>query len=115
MTYRLVIVPVALKMLQDIADARVRGSLRERIDRLAQDPEKQGKPLAADLAGYRSVRVVGQRYRIIYKVEREQVIVFVVAGGIRKQGSKSDIYVLAQRLLRLRLLDAPPEEPGPTS
>lgn len=91
-------------MLEAIRDRRVRGKIRDRIDGLAEEPVKQGKPLMADLAGYRSLRAVGQRYRIIYRVEENKVLVLVVALGIRKEGSKRDVYVLARKLLRLRLL-----------
>ncbi len=91
-------------MLEAIQDRRVRGKIRDRIDGLAEEPVKQGKPFMADLAGYRSLRAVGQRYRIIYRVEENKVLVLVVALGIRKGGSKRDVYVLARKLLRLRLL-----------
>lgn len=37
----------------------------ERAEQLAQDPEKQEKPPVGELAGFRSVRAVGQRHRII--------------------------------------------------
>lgn len=94
-------------MLEAIRDRRVRQSLRDRIDALRDDPEKQGKPLLGELAGLRSLRAVGQRYRIIYRVERERVIVLVVAAGMRREGSKSDIYALARKLLRLRLAEPP--------
>lgn len=94
-------------MLEAIRDRRVRQSLRDRIDALRDDPEKQGKPLVGELAGFRSLRAVGQRYRIIYRVESERVVVFVVAVGMRREGSKSDIYALARKLLRLRLAEAP--------
>ena len=107
-TYRIVIAPVALRLLGEIADRRMQDSIRERIDGLAVDPEKQGKPLTGDLAGYRSLRAVGQRYRILYRVERGQVRVFVVALGLRKTGSKRDIYELAKKLLRQRLLTPAP-------
>jgi mRNA interferase RelE/StbE len=58
-----------------------------------------------ELAGYRAVRAVGQRYRIIYRVERGLITVLVVAVGRRKEGDRKDIYELARRLLRQRLLD----------
>ncbi len=64
----------------------------------------RGKPLDEDLAGYRSIRAVGQRYRIIYRVERSIVTVVVVAAGIRKAGSREDIYRVAEKLIRLGLL-----------
>ena len=91
-------------MLEDISDRRVREKVRDTIDCLVEHPELRGKPLSDDLAGYRSVRAVGQRYRIIYRVERAIVTVVVVAAGIRKEGSREDIYALAKRLFRLGLL-----------
>ena len=46
------------------------------------------------------MRAIGQRYRIVFKVERERVIVIVVAVGIRKGDDRSDIYQIAARLMR---------------
>jgi mRNA interferase RelE/StbE len=91
-------------MLSNIADRRVREQIAKRVDSLKQDPEKLGKPLLGELSGYRSLRASGQRFRIIYKVERSQVVVIVLAMGIRKQGDKRDIYALAQKLVKLGLL-----------
>ncbi len=95
----------ALKQLAAIKDPRVRESIGRRINALENDPKRQGKPLSDELTGYYSIRAVGQRYRILYKLEEEQVIVMVVALGIRKQGDKKDVYELAKRLARLGLLD----------
>ena len=91
-------------MLKAVTDRRIREKLGSVIDSLAPDPELRGKPLDEDLAGYRSVRAVGQRYRIIYRVERTIVTVVVVAAGIRKEGSREDIYRVAEKLIRLGLL-----------
>ena len=91
-------------MVLNIADRRIQVKLLERMTALAADPELQGKPLGDDLAGYRSVRAVGQRYRIIYRVERSEVVVMVVAAGIRKEGSREDVYRVAAKLIRLGLL-----------
>lgn len=101
MTYQIILVYVVLKMLAEIGDRRIQEKIRDCIDGLAKEPEKQGKPLTGDLSGYRSLRAVGQRYRIIYRVEQSKGLVLVVAVGIRKGGSKKDIYSLAQKLLRL--------------
>ncbi len=98
-------------MLVAITDRRVRQSLIQRIDGLAEEPEKQGKALTGELLGLRSVRAVGQRYRILYQLHRQQVIVVVVALGLRRDGSRKDIYELGKKLLRLRLLE-PPRGPG---
>jgi mRNA interferase RelE/StbE len=95
----------ALKQLAAITDTRVRESISRRIDALANDPNLQGKALSDELMGYRTIRAVAQRYRILYKLEKEQVIVVVVALGIRKAGDKKDVYELAKKLARLGLLD----------
>ncbi len=104
MTYQIVIQPTALKALADIADRRIREKVRDRINGLSHEPEKQGKPLTGELAGYRSLRAVGQRYRIIYQVERQRILVLILMVGLRNQGDRADVYRLAQKLIRLRLV-----------
>ena len=97
-------------MLTAITDRRLQALPLKRAEGLAAEPEKQGKPLSGDLAGYRSIRAVGQRYRILYRIEQQSVIVVVVALGIRQEDSQRDVYALAQRLARLGLLGAPKGE-----
>ena len=97
--------PTAKKHLASIKDRRIQEGLKTSLRRLEYEPEKQGKPLSDELAGYRSIRAVGQRYRILYKLEAEQVIVVVVALGIRKAADKKDVYELAKKLAKLGLLD----------
>ena len=104
MTFRIIVTPSAIAILKAVPDRRIQQKLRDSIDRLAEEPEKQGKALTGDLFPYRSLRSVGQRYRIIYQVHRDAVTVEVLALGIRKEGSKRDIYALAKKLLRLRSL-----------
>ena len=104
MIWKIELTHTAKAMLEKIQDRRGQEKIRERIDSLSNEPEKQGKPLTGDLARYRSLRAVGQRYRIIYQVEKNKVLVLVAALGIRKEGSKADIYSLAKKLLRLGLL-----------
>ncbi len=105
MKWQVIILPVAEKLLAAIKDVRIRQNISKRITRLEHDPEKQGKPLSDELTGYRSIRAIGQRYRIIYKVEEERVVVVVVALGIRKEGDKKDVYELAKKLARLGVID----------
>jgi mRNA interferase RelE/StbE len=106
MTYKIIIAPTALKMLKGITDRRVRDIIVKRIDDLAEEPEKQGKPLVAELSGYRSIRAAGQRYRIVYRIANDKITVYIVAAGIRKEGSSSDIYNLAKKLIKLRLINS---------
>ena len=51
------------------------------------------------LQGYRSIRPVGQRYRIVYQIFEEKVTVAIVGVGRRKEGNKRDIYTLMEKLL----------------
>lgn len=94
----------ALKLVEAIPDQRIRRLISQRTDQLAKSPEQQGKPLIGELAGFRSVRTVGQRCRIVYRVERREIVVVIVAVGRRKSGDKGDIYELAKKLLRQGLL-----------
>ena len=94
----------SLKLVEAIPDQRIRRLISQRADQLAKSPEQQGKPLIGELAGFRSVRAVGQRYRIVYRVERREVTILIVAVGRRRTGDKSDIYELARKLLRQGLL-----------
>ena len=50
------------------------------------------------------------RYRIIYKIDKQTVIVHVLASGIRKEGDKKDIYKVAKKLLNAGLLDLNPDK-----
>lgn len=90
-------------MLASIGDRRIRQQIFDTSKQLESDPDKRGKPLREDLLGYRSLRVIGQRYRIIYSTDSAAAAVIVVAAGIRREGARDDVYVLAQRLVRLGL------------
>jgi mRNA interferase RelE/StbE len=105
MQWEIIIMAPAKKQLKAILDRRIRQSVMERIEALKEGPEQQGKPLTNELAGLRSVRAVGQRYRIIYRVDAEQIVVLVLTVGLRREGDRADIYALTKRLLRLGLLD----------
>ncbi len=96
-------------MLEEIKDKRTVRKIVNDLINLKNEPDKQGKPLLQELNGYRSLRSAGQCYRIIYKVEIEVVIVYVVAIGLRKEGSKRDVYALAQKLSQRGLLKPDPE------
>ena len=109
--YLVDLTPEALSDLGGITDARVRERIAARIDKLESDPELQGKPLTSVLKGYRSVRAAGQRYRIVYKVERDIDSVVVVVIGIRMDGGKKDAYNIAgHRLGERRGRDRKPRE-----
>lgn len=97
MSWRVIVSSHAQSQLDAIRDQRIKAGIVKTIARLRDDPEKQGKALRDDLAGLRSVRAVGQRYRILYELHEDQVLVFVVALGIRREGSRDDVYEQAER------------------
>ena len=92
-------------MIKRIPDARIREKIADVIDRLSKDPDRQGKALVGELSGFRSIRAVGQRYRVIYKIIKNRVVVVIIAAGIRKDGHKKDIYQLAKKLLKIKLVE----------
>ena len=91
---------LALEMLEEVQDKRELGKLRDRINQLKLEPDKQGKALTDNLAGLRSVWAVGQRYRIVYEIEEETIVVLVIGVGRRKDGDKRDIYRLLGKLIQ---------------
>lgn len=101
--YEVLWTTTALEMLADVADRRIRQQLFDTSKRLEVDPEKQGKPLRNNLMGFRSLRVVGQRYRLVYSILPDARLVHIVAAGLRREGSRDDVYELAQKIVRLGL------------
>lgn len=103
----LIVTPTAEKQLPAILDTRIRQGIIQAIESLETEPDKKGKPLAGDLAGYRSIRAASQRYRIIYKIDNNAGVVIIVALGMRKEGDKADIYTLVKKLVRAGLFTLP--------
>lgn len=106
--FSIVLTPCAAQTLANIPDRRIRTKLKERIDSLSQAPDQQGKALIGELSGYRSLRAVGQRYRVLYRLAHDVVQVVVVCVGLRQDGSRKDVYALAKRLIRLGLIEPSP-------
>ena len=94
MKYKILITDTCLTLIEKISDKNIQRRILKRIEGLSEEPNKQGKMLLKDLSGFRSIHAAG-RYRIIYKVDKQTVIVYILAAGIRKQGDKKDIYKIA--------------------
>lgn len=94
-----------------IADIRERTLLSKRIGELREDPDRQGKALSGELRGYRSIRAVERRYRIIYALDGDTVRVLVCHIGTRKAGDEHDVYETARKLIRARLVDLEAHKP----
>ena len=104
MKYRILITDTCLRLIGKIPDKKIQRSILDRIQKLSDEPEKQGKKLVKDLSGFLSVHAAG-RYRVLYKIDKRTVIVYVLAAGIRKEGDKKDIYKIAKKLLDAGLMD----------
>jgi mRNA interferase RelE/StbE len=96
--WRVVVLPVAKKHLASIKDSRVQQGLKNALNRLREEPDKRGKALRQDLLGFRSLRAMGERYRIVYQVVDQEHKVNIVTVGIRKEGSSQDAYNIASQL-----------------
>jgi mRNA interferase RelE/StbE len=102
--YRIFITDTCLSLIEKIPDKKIQRPILGRIKKFSDEPDKQGKKLVEDLSGFRSVHAAG-RYRVIYRIDRQTVIIYVLAVGIRKEGDKKDIYKIAKKLLNAGLLD----------
>ena len=102
--YQVFFTPTAKEMLQKIKNANTRATILEKARGLRENPEQQGIALVSPLRGFRRIPAAG-RYRVIYRVARTKVEVHIVAVGLRKKGDNKDIYELAQKLVRMGLLE----------
>lgn len=103
--YRITLTELAAQTLKRL-EATARNQIIRKIEQLEQDPALLGKPLSGPLKGFRSVRAAGQRYRIVYRIEDERIVVIVMAVGIRKAGDKQDIYELMKRLVKTGIVES---------
>jgi mRNA interferase RelE/StbE len=78
---RLLIKPAAVKEIEAIPLKRDRQRLVERINKLADDPRPFG---SEKISGQDKYRVRQGRYRILYTIEDQDLIVQVVKVGHRK-------------------------------
>ena len=78
-------------------DVRKKEKIKKKCkELLSVDPENVGYPLRFELKEYRKL-VIFNSYRIIYKVIKDEVLVFILAVGIRR-----DAEVYAEAVKRLK-------------
>ena len=103
--YKIKLTQIAMEFIAKL-DSKSQQQIIEKIELLKIEPLKVGKQLKGNLQEYRSIRSVGQRYRIIYQVKDTDVEVIVVAVGRRRDGDKKhDIYELMKKYVKMGLLD----------
>ena len=79
--YRLLIKPSAVKDIEAIPLKRDRQRVVERISKMAEDPRPSG---SEKISGQDKYRLRQGRYRILYAIEDQDLIVQVVKVGHRK-------------------------------
>lgn len=72
-------------------------TIRDLIVDLAFDPEQKGEALQGQLHGLHSRHY--SRFRIIYRIDRGEFVVVVIAAGHHESDSRSDIYRVIERLI----------------
>jgi len=102
--YSIRLTELATQMIKSV-EATARSQIIRKIEQLKDEPTLMGKPLLGPLQGFRTVRAAGQRYRIVYRVEDTEIVVIVVAIGIRKAGDKKDIYELMKKLVNTGIIE----------
>jgi mRNA interferase RelE/StbE len=82
--------------LRELGNSRAQKILRAIEERVINgEPDKSGKPLAGNLAGYRRIRTGDTR--IVYKVVEDRIHIFIIAIGNRRDDEVYDL--AAKRLL----------------
>jgi mRNA interferase RelE/StbE len=79
--YRLLIKPSAVKEIEAIPLKRDRQRVVERISNLAEDPRPSG---GEKISGRDKYRIRQARYRILYAIEDQDLLVQVVTVGYRE-------------------------------
>ncbi len=103
MSYRISLTETAKAYLGSL-DAKTRAAIARKIEGLKESPEKQGKALTGDLSGYRSLPAAG-RFRVVYRIDAAEIMVIVIAAGMRKAGSRIDVYETLKKLVRAKVFD----------
>jgi mRNA-degrading endonuclease RelE of RelBE toxin-antitoxin system len=93
----------ALALLGRLRPKATQRTIVDETEALEENPSL-GKPLQGELDAYRSLRVVRQRYRVIYRIDSSDQRIYVVYLGRRRAGRRDDIYELARKLLKTRLI-----------
>lgn len=79
--YSIFIKPSAVKEIESISSKRDRQRIVARIEKLADDPRPAG---CEKLSGQEKYRIRQGQYRIVYSIEDQELVIFVVKVGHRK-------------------------------
>ena len=79
--YRILIKSSAVKEIEAISQKKDRQRLVDRISRLADNPRP---PRSEKLSGQDKYRIRQGRYRVVYSIQDQDLIIYVVKVGHRK-------------------------------
>lgn len=97
MNYQIFYSPDSVKDIGRL-DKRQKDLIRKVILKVSQFP-LIGKPLRDEFSGFYSQRT--SRFRIIYTINNEKQRIDIHRIGLRKEGSKKDIYKLFEKYIRV--------------
>jgi mRNA interferase RelE/StbE len=66
------------------------------IEKLSTSPEQRGHALKGNLAGCRALVVGKKKLRVVYEIENDRVLVYVIAIGHRRD---NEVYIRASNRL----------------
>lgn len=78
--YRVFIKPSAVREIEGVAEKKLRQQIVARIEALSDDPRPPG---CEKLTGRQQYRVRQGSYRIVYAIEDDRLVIFVVEVGHR--------------------------------
>jgi mRNA interferase RelE/StbE len=85
MTWELQVAPAAERALQRLPEGVAAAIVEFMVGPLCEEPERVGKPLLRELAGYHSAR--RGAYRVVYRLLPDDQVIRVV-----RIGHRSDVY-----------------------
>ena len=88
----------SLRRIRKRYGAKTYETVRDLIRDLESEPAKKGEPLQGVLRGLYSRHY--SRFRIVYHIDKGELIVVVVGAGFHEKGSRKDIYALLERAMR---------------
>ena len=84
--YRVLIKPSAVKEIKAVPRKKDRQRIVKRIEQLGDNPRPEG---CQKLSGQNRYRIRQGQYRIVYGVEDDQLVVYVVKVGHRKDAYRA--------------------------
>lgn len=101
MSYNLEFDERALKEWQKLGET-IRSQFKKKLEKVLENPHIENNRLHGELNGCYKIKLRSSGYRLVYKVEDETVVVFVLAVGKRERNQAYDN--ASDRLEKLEIL-----------